>query len=111
MKNLSLIIVDTIGRYYRLKVRENPDVYNLHINKQFNLLKELSEKIPVVITNQVYANPDTGKIVMVGGNRFEKWGDRILKLEKEPRKIIFERPLEREKRFEIKKQGFFELKY
>ena len=105
MKNISLIIVDTIGRYYRLKVKENPDVYNLHINKQFNILKTLSENIPIVITNQVYANPETKQIVMVGGNRFERWGDRIIKLEKEPRKIVFERPEKKWGKFEIKEKG------
>jgi len=73
--------------------------------RQFSILKELSKKIPIIITNQVYSNLEN-KIIMVGGEMFRKSGDRIIKLNKQPRKIIFESPPDKEKKFEIVNEGF-----
>lgn len=105
MKNVSLIVVDTISYFYRVKVRDKPKVYNMWMARQFSILKELSKKTPVIITNQVYSNLEN-KIIMVGGEMFRKSSDRIIKLNKQPRKIIFEHPLDKEKKFEIVNEGF-----
>ena len=105
MKNISLIIIDTIGYYYRAKVKEKPKVYNMWMARQFSILKELSKNTPVIITNQVYSNMKN-EIIMVGGEMFRKNSDRIIKLNKEPRKIIFESSPDKEKKFEIVNDGF-----
>src|SRR3989344_2825499 len=105
MKNISLIVVDTISYFYRVKVRDKPKIYNMWMARQFSILKELSKKIPIIITNQVYSNLEN-KIIMVGGEMFRKSGDRIIKLNKQPRKIIFESPPDKEKKFEIVNEGF-----
>jgi len=105
MKNISLIIIDTISFYYRGKVREKPKVYNMWMARQFSILKELSKKIPVIITNQVYSNMEN-KIIMVGGEMFRKSSDRIIKLDKEPRRIVFEKPAGDKLKFKIVNEGF-----
>ena len=71
--NIGLIIIDTIAMLYRLEIGQTEDVYNVNreLGKQISFLNEISRKknIPVLITNQVYANfDDKNKINMVGGD-------------------------------------------
>jgi DNA repair protein RadB len=109
MKNISLIIVDTLGHHYRAKVKEKPQVYNMWVSRQLSILKELSKNLPVIFTNQVYSKMDDEGLAMVGGEMVRGWSDRIIKLEKEPRKIVFEKPIEEGRNFEIKSKGLFGL--
>ena len=109
MKNISLIVVDTISYFYRAKVREKPKVYNMLVWRQFKILNELSKNIPVIITNQVYNNIGKNEITMIGGEMFKKWSDKIIKLEKNPKKIIFEKPIGKPVSFEIRGNGIFML--
>ena len=72
-KKIGLIIVDTIAMLYRLELGKSEDVYevNRELGKQLAHLKEISSKkdIPVLITNQVYADfEDKDKVNMVGGD-------------------------------------------
>ena len=72
-KKIGLIIVDTIGMLYRLELGSNDDVYevNSELGKQLAYLKQIASKknIPVLITNQVYADfEDKDKVNMVGGD-------------------------------------------
>jgi DNA repair protein RadB len=109
MKNISLIIIDTIGRHYRVKVKERPEIYNMHMNKQFSILNDLSKEIPILITNQVYSNLKLDELTMVGGERFKSWCRRIIRLDKEPRKLVLEKPSKEETDFEIKEAGVFKI--
>ncbi len=109
MKNVSLIIVDTISHFYRAKVKEKPKIYNMWIWRQFSILSELSKNIPVIITNQVYNNIGKEKNAMIGGESFKRWGKRIIRLEKSPRRLIFEKPAGDKLNFEIKSSGVFKL--
>ena len=109
MKNISLIIIDTLSYFYRAKVREKPEVYNMWMWKQFKILDELSKNTPVIITNQVYNNIGKNEVSMIGGEMFKKWSSRIIKLEKNPKKIIFEKPTGSRINFEIRKEGIFRL--
>ncbi len=109
MKNVSLIIVDTISYFYRAKVREKPKVYNMWIWRQFKILNELSKNIPVIVTNQVYNDIRKDKIEMIGGDAFKKLSGKVIRLEKEPRKLILERPAGEAIRFEIVKDGLKRL--
>ena len=90
MKNVSLIIVDTISYFYRAKVKEKPKIYNMWIWRQFKILNELSKNTPVIITNQVYSNIKKKNIEMIGGEMFRKLSNRIIRLEKNPRRLGFE---------------------
>ena len=72
-KKIGLVIVDTIGMLYRLELGNNKDIYeiNSELGKQLAYLKQIASKknIPVLITNQVYADfEDKDKVNMVGGD-------------------------------------------
>ncbi len=109
MKNISLMIIDTVSHYYRVRVREKPGIYNMWMRRQFGILSELSKNIPVIITNQVYNDINKKDIEMIGGEMLKRLSDRIIRLEKEPRKIIFERPVGEAIKFEIVKEGLKKL--
>ena len=109
MKNISLIIVDTISYFYRAKVREKPKVYNMWIWRQLGILNELSKKIPVIIVNQVYNDISKDKIEMIGGSAFKKMSIKVILLEKGPRRLIFEKPAKDQVKFEIVKEGLKRL--
>ncbi len=115
--NIGLIIVDTIAMLYRLELGKSEDVYS--INKSLGLqLAYLSEvarrdKIPVLITNQVYSNfDDRGSVNMVGGDIL-KYGSKCLieiqKFHKRRRAILKKHrslPEGKEIIFEINEHGF-----
>ena len=71
--NLGLLIVDSIVMLYRLELGTNEDVYktNRELGKQLSALTQLcrKKKIPVLVTNQVYADfNERDKVNMVGGD-------------------------------------------
>jgi len=82
--NIKLIIVDTIAMQYRLElanrdVEEGFKKTNKELIRQISILTELArtKNIPVVLTNQVYTDLETGKINMVGGEML-KYGSKCL---------------------------------
>jgi len=100
LKNLKLVIIDTIGHFYRIEDKKKANI-SMHI--QFNILSEISNKIPVILVNQIYSYNEKDK--MVGGNMFKNWSKKIIKLEKDPRKIILEKPSNKQIYFEIVNEG------
>ncbi|MBS3103196.1 DNA repair and recombination protein RadB [Candidatus Woesearchaeota archaeon] len=79
---IGLIIVDTIAMLYRLELGKNEDVYevNRELGKQIAFLSEITRKkhIPVLVTNQVYADfEDKEKVNIVGGDLL-KYGSKCL---------------------------------
>jgi len=77
-----LIVVDTIAMLYRLELGKNGEAQevNRELGKQISYLSEITrkKKIPVLITNQVYANFDEkDKVNMVGGDLL-KYGSKCL---------------------------------
>jgi len=79
---IGLVIIDSIAMLYRLEIGKNRDIYevNVELGKQIAYLKEIAGKkhIPVLITNQVYADfEDKEKINMVGGDLL-KYGSKCL---------------------------------
>ncbi|MEK6826096.1 MAG: AAA family ATPase [Nanoarchaeota archaeon] len=104
--NVDLVIVDSLGALYRKEVRENPNDVNKKIERQLRILTELTRRgITVIVTNQVYTNPETGEIQNVGGEMVKKWAKKLIELQKDPRKIILRRPEEKEVLFEIMNDG------
>ncbi len=80
--NVGLIVLDTIAMLYRLELGKSNDVYevNRELGKQIAYLTEIArkEKIPVLITNQVYADfEDKNNVKIVGGDLL-KYGSKCL---------------------------------
>ena len=70
---VGLVIVDSIAMLYRLEMGKAEDIYevNKELGNQLSYLKEIASKkdIPVLITNQVYADfEEKDKVNMVGGD-------------------------------------------
>ena len=119
---LGLIVVDSIAMLYRLEIGQTRDVYE--VNKEMGLqiayLAEIArkKKIPVLLTNQVYANfEDPNKVNLVGGDLL-KYGSKCLlelkKLHKGKRvaRIVKHRslPEEMEVLFRLVEDGLEEVK-
>jgi DNA repair protein RadB len=76
----SLVIVDSIAVLYRLE--EDKDVKDL--GRQLAKLLRIARKynVPVLITNQIYTDIDTGKMVPVGGDIIRYWAKISIEIEK-----------------------------
>ena len=102
----SLIIIDTISQFYRIKLKEDNYLTNKSLDKQLRKLKEISKETPIIINNQVYSDIN-GNVKIVGGDMLRNWSDTVIKLEKNPRKLKVEKPEKKEFLFEIKEEGIF----
>jgi len=81
-ESVGMIVVDSISMLYRLELGRSEEVYevNSSLGKQIACLVEIARrtKIPVLITNQVYADFDNrDKVKMVGGDLL-KYGSKCL---------------------------------
>jgi len=87
---ISLVIIDSLTFHYRKELQEKKDV-NSRMSRQLSILSELArEGIPILATSQVYATFDN-KINPVGNKMLKNWSGCIIRLEKEPRKLIIEK--------------------
>lgn len=105
LKNLSLAVVDTIGANYRVYVKKDYKKANLILGKQMSVLKELSRRIPVIVITQVYSDMKSGLLNPTGGKVVMSKADIIIRMEKNPRRMIVEKPLKKDALFEIKEKG------
>ncbi len=80
--NTSLVVVDSIAMLYRLE--EDRDIKEL--GRQLAQLLRIARKfnIPVLITNQVYTNIESGKITPVGGDIMKYWAKIMIEIWKGP---------------------------
>lgn len=120
--NISLIIVDTISMLYRLELGKSEEVYetNRELGKQLSYLVEIARKktIPVLITNQVYANfGEKNKVNMVGGDLLKYSAKCIIELQITPnnkRRIVLKKHRsiaeEKEMLFKIVENGIETIK-
>ena len=79
---IGLIVVDSISMLYRLELGKSESIFetNSALARQIAILVEIarSKKIPVLITNQVYADfSNKNKVKMVGGDLL-KYGSKCL---------------------------------
>jgi DNA repair protein RadB len=76
----SLVIVDSIAVLYRLE--EDKDVKEL--GRQLAKLLRIARKynIPVLMTNQIYTDIDTGRNVPIGGDVLRYWAKISIELDK-----------------------------
>ena len=110
-KGISMLVIDSIGIFYRLEAKNDSKEANREIDRQFNYLSELCQKkVSVLLTNQVYRNIDTGEINVVVGNMFSNWSKFLIRLEKDPvRKLILEKSENKEVEFKIENTGLSEI--
>lgn len=110
LKKVSLVIIDSIGRFFRIKVKESPKEINKEFVNTLNILRTISKSdIPVIITSQVYNNINDNSIVPVGGEIIKRFCKRIIKLQDKPRKLIQIKPDNKEILFEIVEEGIKSL--
>jgi len=80
-KNIGIIIVDTIAMLYRLELGKDttPEV-NRELGRQLSYLTEIARKknIPILITNQVYANFENPNTVNLVGGDILKYSSKCL---------------------------------
>lgn len=86
-EHVGLIIVDSISMLYRLELGKSEEVYevNSSLGKQIAYLVEIARRkhIPVIITNQVYADFDNrDEVKMVGGDLLKYGSKCILELKR-----------------------------
>src|SRR5665648_298990 len=84
-EKIGLIILDSATVYYRLDL-EGDDNMKLRrtLANQIGLLHGIARKynIPVLITNQIYTDINTGNAVPLGGNMMEHISKAIIELQK-----------------------------
>lgn len=81
-ENIGLIVIDSIAMLYRLELGKSEDVYEVNstLGRQIASLVEIARrrKIPVLVTNQVYADfENKDRVKMVGGDLL-KYGSKCL---------------------------------
>ncbi|MBS3132696.1 DNA repair and recombination protein RadB [Candidatus Woesearchaeota archaeon] len=115
-KGVGLIICDTISALYRVERGDDNRNLNAELGKQLGKLLQISRKnsIPVLLTNQVYADFDNpNRIKMVGGDILAYSSKCLIELQllsKNQRKALIKKHRsipEREITFEIREKGFF----
>ncbi len=78
--NLGLVVVDSIVYHYRLEREpDDPQKANRELGLQMATLLDIARKrgIPVLVTNQVYTNIDTGLVEPVGGD-IMKYSSKVI---------------------------------
>jgi DNA repair protein RadB len=82
----SLIVVDSATGFYRLeRTGEGSDGEALRgVARQVTHLLSLARKhdLAVVLTNQVFADPDSDRTRPLGGNTLEHWTGTVLRIER-----------------------------
>ena len=110
-RDIGLIIVDTISRFYRVALKENSSS-NSEMATQFKILSHIAREhdIPVLVINQVYALLDRKGVGVVGGHMVENWCKWLIHLEKgKKRKALLIKPMNKEFLFEIVENGIKKL--
>ena len=79
---IGLIIVDSISMLYRLELGKSEEVYEVNsaMGKQIAYLVEIARKnkIPVLVTTQVYSDFDNREHVKIVGGDLLKYGSKCL---------------------------------
>ena len=79
---IGLIIVDTVSMLYRLEMGKTDDIYEVNraLGQQLGYLNEIVRKknIPVLISNQVYADFENKDNVRIVGGDLMKYGSKCM---------------------------------
>lgn len=82
-EDIGLVVVDSITALWRLTItNENAVEINKEIATHLSFLSKLARerKIPILITNQVYSDIETGKIEMSNKNIVKWWSKNLVEL-------------------------------
>jgi DNA repair protein RadB len=82
-KNIGLIVVDSISAIWRLTINDNNyQLVNRELATQLSLMSKLARdyKIPVLITNQVYDDINSGRIELSAKNIVKWWSKNLIEL-------------------------------
>ncbi len=105
IKNVSLIVIDSITNHYRRLYGREPELAKGMLGKQLSVLNKISKNnVPVMITSQVYSDLKDS-INPLGKEILKRASNKIIRLEKNPRKIIFEKPEKKGLYFDILNEG------
>jgi DNA repair protein RadB len=124
-EKIKLVVVDTIGKYYRVQLNKEPKKTNKMMVSQLRTLVQIARDLDkvVLLTNQVYSKMDTADgLKMVGGSMMEHMNKVLIELKKidsERTAKLVKYKTEKENttdynlgktiKFEIKEKGFFLL--
>ncbi|MBW2996293.1 DNA repair and recombination protein RadB [Candidatus Woesearchaeota archaeon] len=79
---IKLVVVDTVSMLYRLEMGKNEDIYEVNkaLGQQLGFLNEIArnKNIPVLITNQVYADFDNKDAVKIVGGDLLRYGSKCM---------------------------------
>ena len=82
-ETIGLVVVDSIVALWRVTIDDsNHALTNKELATQLSILSKIAREndIPVLLTNQVYSEPETGKIEMSGRNIVKWWSKNIVEL-------------------------------
>lgn len=82
-EDVGLVIVDSIAALWRITVTDdNATEVNRELATQLSVLANIArnKNIPVLITNQVYSDIETGKVEMSARNIVKWWSKNIVEL-------------------------------
>ncbi|MFH1126265.1 MAG: DNA repair and recombination protein RadB [Candidatus Altiarchaeota archaeon] len=77
----SLVVVDSIASLYRLEEERDIRAFGRQLAQLLRIARKY--ELPVLMTNQVYTDVDSGSIVPVGGKMNEYWSKIVLELGRE----------------------------
>lgn len=80
---IGLIIVDSIVALWRVTIDDsNHQTVNKELAAQLSILSKIAREnnIPILITNQVYSEPETGKLELSGRNIVKWWSKNLIEL-------------------------------
>ena len=103
IKNIDLIIIDSITKFFRVLNRSEPELAKGMLKKQLKILSTLN--LPIIMTSEVYS--DLSSIQPLSGDLIKSFANKIIKLNKTPRRFIQESPELKTMNFEIKNEGIF----
>jgi DNA repair protein RadB len=133
--HVDLIVIDGMAMLYRLELgdaiesKKNDGIskINRSVAKQMRVLAEISrkQKIPIIITNQVYSGfvcekdwkkGIKGEVNIVGGDLFKYWSKCIIELKQDGNRrkavLLKHRSLPKsEMNFEIRNEGIFKKRW
>ncbi len=119
---IGLVVVDSITALWRLTVNDqNAQTVNNELACQLSMLSKIAreQNIPVLITNQVYTDIDSGKIELSSKNIVKWWSKNLIELMHAGRSgcriAIIKRarslPEDKKIEFEICNEGLKEVKF
>lgn len=105
-----LIVIDSLSKYYRIELKKNHvDANVLAVQQLRRLHKFIDLKIPVILINQVYSRFSDDGVNPVGGNMLRRWSQILIRLDKEPRNFVIEKPSLKEFKFKIVDEGLVDI--